>query len=103
MASFAQFFRRRQIFRDLADEIQQHIDEKVEALMAEGLSRDDAEFVARRDFGNVTRIEERGREAWIWSFAESLWTDAKYAVRQLAKNRGFAATAILALALGIGA
>jgi predicted permease len=103
MAWPTRFFRRRQIFRDLADEIQQHIDEKIEALMTEGLCREDAEFVARRDFGNVTRIEERGREMWMWPLAESVWADAKYAMRQLAKNPGFAATAILALALGIGA
>jgi predicted permease len=103
MAWFGQIVRRRQIYRDLAEEIQQHIDEKTEALMAEGLSRDEAERAAKREFGNVTRIEERGREAWIWPLAENLWADAKYAVRQLSKNFGFAVTAILTLALGIGA
>jgi predicted permease len=95
--------RRRQIFRDFEDEIQQHLDEKTEALVAEGMSRAEAERAAKREFGNVARIEERGREAWIWPLAEGLWADAKYAVRQLAKNSGFSVTAILTLALGIGA
>lgn len=98
-----QLMGRRQIFRDLADEIQQHLNEKTEALMAEGMSRDEAERAAKREFGNVTRIEERGREAWLWPLAESLWADAKYAARQLSKNLGFALTAIVTLALGIGA
>ena len=103
MAWLRQLVRRRQIYRDLADEIQQHLDEKTEVLVAEGMSREEAARVARREFGNMTRIEERGREAWIWPQAENLWADVKYAIRQLAKNSGFAVAAILTLALGIGA
>ncbi len=98
-----QFFLRRRIYDELTEEIRQHLDEKTEELMREGMSREEAEYAARRDFGNVTRIEERGREAWMWPLIESLWADARYAVRQLVKNFGFAATAIITLALGIGA
>jgi len=94
---------RRRIFNDLTEEIQQHLAEKTEALMAGGLSREDAERAAKREFGNVTRIEERGREAWVWPLVESLWADTRFAFRQLSKNFGFAFTAILTLALGIGA
>jgi uncharacterized protein YoaH (UPF0181 family) len=98
-----QLVMRRRLFDNLSGEIQQHLMEKTEALMAEGMSREQAEHAAKREFGNVTRIEEKGREAWMWPLAESLCADAKFAVRQLAKNYGFAATAILTLALGIGA
>jgi predicted permease len=98
-----QLFTRRKIFSDLSEEIQQHLDEKTEALMAEGMSREEAVRAAKREFGNVTRMQERGREAWMWPLAESLWADAKFAFRQLYKNLGFALTAILTLALGIGA
>jgi predicted permease len=94
---------RRTIFSDLSEEIQQHLAEKTEALMAEGMSREQAEVAAKREFGNVTRIEERGREAWMWPLAESLCADTKFALRQLGKNYGFALSAILTLALGIGA
>ena len=94
---------RRRIFNDLTEEIQQHLAEKTEALMAGGLSREDAERAAKREFGNVTRIEERGREAWVWPLVEGLWADTRFAFRQLSKNFGFAFTAILTLALGIGA
>src|SRR5271154_4322434 len=98
-----QLFARRRIYDDLSEEIQQHLAEKIEALIAGGMSREDATRRAKREFGNVTRIEERGREAWMWPLTESLCADTKFAVRQLCKNRGFAITAIVTLALGIGA
>src|SRR5580658_2798277 len=96
-------FTRRRIYSDLSEEIRQHLREKTEALMAQGMSRAEAEQSARREFGNVTGIEERSREAWMWPIAESLYGDTKFAMRQLRKNYGFALTAILTLALGIGA
>src|SRR3984885_3247582 len=103
MTWLKQLVTRRRIYSDLSEEIQQHLAEKTEALMATGMSREEAERRAKRAFGNVTRMEERGREAWMWPLAESLWADVKFALRQLAKNFGFAATAIVTLALGIGA
>jgi putative ABC transport system permease protein len=103
MTWIKQLFTRRRIYDDLGEEIQQHLDEKTEALVAEGMTREQAARAARREFGNITHIEERGREAWMWPLAESLLADVKFALRQLAKNAGFAATAIATLALGIGA
>jgi predicted permease len=100
---FQQLWSRRRIYSDLSEEIRQHLEEKAEALMADGMSREDAECAARRQFGNVTRMEERSRELWMYPFIESLWGDLTYAIRQLRKNPGYAFTAILTLALGIGA
>ena len=68
-------FARRRMYRDLSEEIRQHLDEKVEALMATGLSREQAAAAARREFGNVAALEERGREAWQWPSIESLIFD----------------------------
>ncbi len=100
---FRQLWMRRRIYSDLAEEIRQHLDEKREELMAEGMSREEADGTARRHFGNVTRMEERGRETWMYPFIEGLWGDLIYALRQLRKNPGYAFTAILTLGLGIGA
>lgn len=96
-------FARRRMYSDLSEEIEQHLAEKTELLMAEGMSREEAAYAAKREFGNLTRIEEQGREAWMWPLAESLYADFKLAIRQLVKNPGFALAAILTLALGIGA
>jgi predicted permease len=98
-----QIFFRRRIFDDLSAEIEQHLEEKTEALMAEGMSRKEAAASARREFGNVARLMEQGREPWMWMTAESVVADAKFAVRQLRKNSGFALVTILTLGLGIGA
>ncbi len=98
-----QFLTRGRMYRDLSEEIEQHLTEKREALMAGGMSREEAEHRAKREFGNVTRIEERGREAWMWPMAESIVADARFAIRQLRKDSGFAIVTILTLALGIGA
>ena len=96
-------FSRQQIFDDLSEEIRQHLDEKIEMLMSEGMSREDAEHAARREFGNVTLLEERSREAWHAPSLHSFWADVKFGVRQLRRYRGFTTMAVVTLALGIGA
>jgi macrolide transport system ATP-binding/permease protein len=102
MSWFRQLFSRRQIYADFSEEIQQHLAEKIEALMATGMSRRDAEFAAKREFGNVARIEQSGREAWIWPAAERIFSDLTFAVRRLIRQPGFTLTVVVTLALSIG-
>jgi predicted permease len=97
-----QFLIRRRMSRELKEEIQQHLAEKIDALMAGGMTREEAEYQARHTFGNVTRIEERSREAWMWPPVESIAADARFAFRRLRKDAGFATTTCLTIALGIG-
>ncbi len=91
-------------YDDLAAELREHIEQKTEHLIRiEGMSRAEAEHAARRAFGNLTLIEERSREVWQWPKLESLWADAKFAVRQLVKSPAITIVAVVTLALGIGA
>jgi hypothetical protein len=90
-------------YDDLAISIEEHIDERTDELMEKGLAREEAAQRARREFGNVTQVTERSREAWQWRGVEQLLADWKLTLRRLGKAPGFATTVLLTLAIGIGA
>src|SRR5258708_33285354 len=98
---FAQFFSRHRRYEDISISIQEHIEDRTEELVADGTARKQAEQTARREFGNVTLLEERSREVWQWPAFESMLADLKFAFRRLRKSPGFAATVLLTLAVGI--
>jgi putative ABC transport system permease protein len=103
MQWFRRLFARQRIANDLAEEIQQHLAESMDTLMADGMNRKDAEHAAKREFGNMTQIEETSREVWGWPAIESLMADVRFGLRQFRKDPVFTVVAVLSLALGIGA
>src|SRR5262249_37448214 len=65
--------------------------------------REMATRAGRSNFGNTLQIEQAAREAWGWSWLDDLWHDLRYAWRGLFRSWGFSSTAIVTMALGIGA
>jgi putative ABC transport system permease protein len=96
-------FHRAELNREIDAELQSHIDMYVEDKVRQGLPSAEARRQALLRFGNPTSTRERVSAADATLSLERLWADLRYAGRQLIKSPGFSVTAILSIAIGIGA
>jgi putative ABC transport system permease protein len=96
-------FRRREAEAEMAEEMRFHLEMRTKDILDEGASPEDARYAALRRFGNVPGIMERARDVRGWGGLDQFGRGLRLAVRTLGKAPGYTATAVLTLALGIGA
>ncbi len=95
-------FRTRQVEQELSDELQFHLERKIEEGIAHGLPRDEARYAAMRAMDGLEQRKEEMRDMrrvrWLTDFV----ADVHYAIRSLRRTPGLTAFVVVTIALGIG-
>lgn len=105
MGLWTWLWRRRQIDRDLEDEIRSHLAMSARDRIRDGQSPEAARLSAMKDFGNVVRTTEKTRSVWrggLVAAVVDLWQDVRFGLRMVVKNPAFSLIVIGVLTLGIG-
>jgi predicted permease len=97
------FWRRRRRDQDPVTELEAYLAHEIDNQVAAGRTVEDARSAAHRKLGNVTRVREEIYEMNSMRWLEWLWQDVRYAVRLVRRSPAFAMSAIVSLALAIGA
>jgi predicted permease len=94
-------FRRAAVERELARELQSHLDEQIDDYVAHGMTPDQARQLALREFGGVARYQDEVRDTWRMALLGDLRRDLRYAWRGLLRSPVLLVVSVLSIGLGV--